>query len=49
MFFLDTEGLMERGAYTEYLIEGAREGDVVVRSAAVPGLARLAELLGVAC
>ena len=49
VFFLDTEGLMERGAYTEYLIEGAREGDVVVRSAAVPGLARLAELLGVAC
>ncbi|MFH8218555.1 hypothetical protein ACH4C2_05110 [Streptomyces sp. NPDC018057] len=45
VFFLDTEGVMENGNHKPYLIEGAREGDVVVRSEAAPALLRLAELI----
>nr|WP_202489677.1 hypothetical protein [Streptomyces sp. SID8381] len=45
IFYLDTEGVTEKGVYKPYLIEGAREGDVVVRSEATPALLRLAELL----
>ncbi|MFD4376623.1 hypothetical protein [Streptomyces sp. NPDC058486] len=47
IFFLDTEGLTENGVYKPYLIEGAREGDIVVRSEAIRALNKLAELLGV--
>ncbi|WP_435245128.1 hypothetical protein [Streptomyces tendae] len=47
VFYLDTEGLTENGVYKPYLIEGAREGDVVVRSEAIPALLRLCTLLGV--
>ncbi|MEU2855597.1 hypothetical protein [Streptomyces syringium] len=47
VFYLDTEGVTENGAYRPYLIEGAREGDTVVRSAATPALLHLAQLLGV--
>ncbi|WP_406085904.1 hypothetical protein [Kitasatospora purpeofusca] len=49
VFYLDTEGVTENGVHKEYLIEGAREGDVVVRSEAIPALRRLAELLQVEC
>ncbi|SCF98656.1 hypothetical protein GA0115258_122513, partial [Streptomyces sp. LamerLS-31b] len=45
IFYLDTEGVTENGVHKPYLIEGAREGDVVVRSHAIPALLRLAELL----
>lgn len=47
IFFLDTEGVTENGVYKPYPIEGAREGDVVVRSEALPALLRLAEMLNV--
>ncbi|MCC3769380.1 hypothetical protein [Streptomyces sp. UNOC14_S4] len=47
IFYLDTEGVTEHGVHKPYLIEGAREGDVVVRSEATPALLHLAELLGV--
>ncbi|MBV9022988.1 MAG: hypothetical protein JO362_04090 [Streptomycetaceae bacterium] len=47
VFYLDTEGVTEHGLHRPYLIEGAREGDVVVRCEATPALLRLAELLGV--
>lgn len=47
IFFLDTEGVTENGQYKPYPLEGAREGDVVVRQAAIPALAALCELLGV--
>lgn len=47
VFFLDTEGLEENGVYHEYPVEGAREGDTVVRSAATPALERLCHTLGV--
>ncbi|MFE1455831.1 hypothetical protein ACFW7K_12680 [Streptomyces sp. NPDC058735] len=47
IFYLDTEGLTENGVYKPYLIEGAREGDVVVRSEATPALLHLCDLLGV--
>ncbi|WP_413808088.1 hypothetical protein [Streptomyces sp. OE57] len=47
VFFLDTEGLEEAGEYRPYLIEGAREGDVIVRSSATPALRRLCHVLGV--
>lgn len=47
IFYLDTEGVTENGVHKPYLIEGAREGDVVVRSEATPALLRLAELLNV--
>ncbi|MFE0472517.1 hypothetical protein ACFW2V_12975 [Streptomyces sp. NPDC058947] len=47
IFYLDTEGVMENGNHKPYLIEGAREGDVVVRSEATPALLHLAKLLGV--
>jgi hypothetical protein len=47
IFFVDPEGLTENGVFKEYPIEGAREGDVVVRGEAIPVLARLCELLGV--
>ncbi|GAA1399160.1 hypothetical protein GCM10009639_38460 [Kitasatospora putterlickiae] len=49
VFFVDTEGVTEHGSHKEYLIEGAGEGDVVVRSEAIPALHRLAELLSVRC
>ncbi|MFF4384603.1 hypothetical protein [Kitasatospora sp. NPDC001547] len=45
--FLDTEGLEENGVFKEYPVEGAREGDVVVRREAIPALTELCELLGV--
>ncbi|MGX2997506.1 hypothetical protein JNUCC64_25145 [Streptomyces sp. JNUCC 64] len=47
IFYVDPEGLMENGAFKEYPIEGAREGDTVVRSGATPALRRLCELLDV--
>ncbi|RDG36701.1 SIR2 family protein [Streptomyces corynorhini] len=47
IFYLDTEGVTENGVHKPYLIEGAREGDVVVRSEATPALLRLAGLLNV--
>lgn len=47
IFYVDPEGLEENGVFKEYPIEGAREGDVVVRESAIPALARLCELLGV--
>ncbi|MDX3851747.1 hypothetical protein [Streptomyces sp. AK02-01A] len=47
IFFIDPEGLMENGVFKEYPIEGAREGDVVVRQEAIPALARLCQLLNV--
>lgn len=49
MYFLDTEGVAEHGVHKEYLIEGARAGDTVVRSEAIPALRRLAELLNIEC
>ncbi|MFH9354999.1 hypothetical protein [Kitasatospora sp. NPDC017646] len=49
VFFLDTEGVTEHGVHKEYLIEGARAGDTVVRSEAIPALRRLAELLKIEC
>ncbi|GAA2248543.1 hypothetical protein GCM10010232_39930 [Streptomyces amakusaensis] len=45
VFFVDPEGLMENGTFKEYPIEGAREGDVVVRAGAIEALTRLRELL----
>lgn len=47
VFYLDTEGVIEHGVHRPYLIEGAREGDVVVRSGATPALLHLAQLLNV--
>ncbi|MEU0770624.1 hypothetical protein [Streptomyces albogriseolus] len=47
VFFLDTEGLEENGAWHDYPVEGAREGDVVVRAQATPALEHLCQLLGV--
>ncbi|MER0442999.1 hypothetical protein ABR738_00160 [Streptomyces sp. Edi4] len=47
IFFLDTEGLMENGVYKPYPLEGPREGDVIVRSEAIPALLHLGKLLGV--
>ncbi|MFC8827548.1 hypothetical protein ACFT9I_19660 [Streptomyces sp. NPDC057137] len=47
IFFVDPEGLLENGVFKEYPIEGAREGDVVVRQEAIPALKRLRELLNV--
>ncbi|MFF3517721.1 hypothetical protein [Streptomyces sp. NPDC002573] len=47
IFYVDPEGLMENGVFKEYPIEGAREGDTVVRAAAIPALNRLRELLAV--
>ncbi|MFD9394162.1 hypothetical protein ACFWBB_26520 [Streptomyces sp. NPDC060000] len=47
IFYVDPEGLTENGAFKEYPIEGAREGDVVVRGEAIPVLTRLCELLDV--
>ncbi|QDY79889.1 hypothetical protein [Streptomyces qinzhouensis] len=45
VFFVDPEGLVEDGVFREYPIEGAREGDVVVRTGAIEALTRLKELL----
>ena len=45
IFFVDPEGLWENGAFKAYPIEGAREGDTVVRQAAIPALERLCDLL----
>ncbi|MGW3169614.1 hypothetical protein [Streptomyces sp. NPDC001153] len=47
VFFLDTEGLEANGVHHEYLVEGAREGDVIVRAPATPALERLCQVLGV--
>ncbi|MFB7649451.1 hypothetical protein ACFC0S_15655 [Streptomyces sp. NPDC056084] len=47
IIFLDTEGLIENGVYKPYPLEGPREGDVIVRSEAIPALLHLCELLGV--
>ncbi|MFD3504848.1 hypothetical protein [Streptomyces sp. NPDC058678] len=47
IFFVNPEGLTENGAFKEYPIEGAREGDAVVRGQAIPMLARLCEQLNV--
>ncbi|MCX4663549.1 hypothetical protein [Streptomyces uncialis] len=47
IFFIDPEGLMENGTFKEYPIEGAREGDTIVRSEATPALQRLCKLLDV--
>jgi hypothetical protein len=47
VFFVDTEGVTEHGVHKEYLIEGARAGDIVVRAEATPALRRLADLLHV--
>ncbi|WP_320777702.1 hypothetical protein [Streptomyces sp. CRN 30] len=47
LFFVDPEGLTENGVFKAYPIEGAREGDVVVRARAVPALGRLCDLLGI--
>ena len=45
--FVDPEGLMENGEFKEYPVEGARQGDIIVRAEAIPALKRLCELLGV--
>ncbi|MFC4054094.1 hypothetical protein ACFOY4_30755 [Actinomadura syzygii] len=45
IFYVDPEGLIENGEFRSYPIEGARKGDIVVKSAAVPALTRLLRLL----
>ncbi|MFC9084899.1 SIR2 family protein [Nocardiopsis dassonvillei] len=45
VFYVDTEGLSENGVFREYLVEGARAGDTIVRQDATTALARLCELL----
>ncbi|MFB7234887.1 hypothetical protein ACFCXK_08920 [Streptomyces sp. NPDC056269] len=45
VFFVDPEGLMENGEWRSYPIEGAREGDVVVRAGAIEALTRLRTLI----
>lgn len=45
IFYVDPEGLVENGVFKAYPIEGAREGDTVVRAGAIPALGRLCELL----
>ncbi|MDX2565106.1 hypothetical protein PV371_36380 [Streptomyces sp. TX20-6-3] len=45
VFFVDPEGLMENGEWKSYPIEGAREGDVVVRAGAIEALTRLKALI----
>ncbi|MCG5220036.1 hypothetical protein [Streptosporangium sp. KLBMP 9127] len=45
VFFVDPEGLWENGVFKAYPIEGARNGDTVVRQAAIPALERLCGLL----
>ncbi|MGP4089641.1 hypothetical protein [Streptomyces sp. KR55] len=47
IFYVDPEGLEENGVFKEYPIEGAREGDIVVRAEAIPALQRLCEFLKV--
>ncbi|GAA2131634.1 hypothetical protein [Streptomyces synnematoformans] len=47
IFYVDPEGLMENGEFKHYPIEGAREGDIVVRDEATPALRRLCQRLGV--
>ncbi|QCX82239.1 hypothetical protein C9F11_43295 (plasmid) [Streptomyces sp. YIM 121038] len=47
IFYLDTEGLTENGVFRDYPIEGAREGDVIVRAPATHGLRRLCDLLNI--
>ncbi|UED84868.1 hypothetical protein [Streptomyces profundus] len=47
IFFVDPEGVDENGVFKEYLIEGAREGDIVVRQGATRALAQFCELLGI--
>lgn len=45
IFYIDPEGLMENGVFKEYPIEGAREGDVIVRKGAVEALTELHQIL----
>lgn len=47
IFYVDPEGLTENGKFKHYPIEGAREGDTVVRDEATPALRRLCQHLGV--
>ncbi|GAA2252991.1 hypothetical protein GCM10010232_47000 [Streptomyces amakusaensis] len=47
IFYVDPEGLMENGTFEEYPIEGAREGDTIVRAEATPALQHLCKLLDV--
>ncbi|GAA1923726.1 hypothetical protein [Streptantibioticus ferralitis] len=47
IFYMDPEGLVENNVFKEYPIEGARDGDTVVRASAIPALGRLCELLNV--
>lgn len=46
IFFVDPEGLMERNEWVDYPVEGAREGDILCRSEAIPALTDLAARLG---
>ncbi|MGW2016793.1 hypothetical protein [Streptomyces sp. NPDC001927] len=45
VFFVDPEGLMESGEFKPYPIEGAREGDVIVRAGAIEALTHLKVLI----
>ncbi|MER7759446.1 hypothetical protein [Streptomyces sp. NPDC097619] len=47
VIYLDTEGVTDNGRYKPYPVEGAREGDIVVRREAAPALVELADLLGI--
>lgn len=47
IIYVDPEGLMENGVFKEYPIEGAHDGDIIVRAEAIPALRRLCELLKV--
>jgi hypothetical protein len=47
VFFIDTEGLEEFGAYLPYPLEGPQDGDVIVKAEAVPTLEELCRQLGV--
>lgn len=47
IFFVDPEGLYEDGDFKQYPIEGAREGDIVVRQEAIAALTQFHALLGV--
>ncbi|MBB5435162.1 hypothetical protein [Nocardiopsis composta] len=48
VFFLDLEAVPDGGVLRRYPVEGAREGDVVVRREATPALLELCDRLGVA-
>ncbi|MFE0463995.1 hypothetical protein ACFW1A_32550 [Kitasatospora sp. NPDC058965] len=47
VFYVDPEGLEENGVFKEYPIEGARDGDVIVRQGAIEALGRLCALAGI--